>query len=197
MRDTGLLSLRLTLGGYLAVHGAQKLFGHFDGPGLDKAGAGFEHMGLRPGKAFATLAATSELGGGLLTAAGLGYPVGPVAIAGAMAVASAVHSDKGAMGQKGGYELPLTNMAAAVALALTGPGRYSLDSALGFRLSRRNSPSVSSWRRRPERVQHLHGSQAQARHTRFAARYRAGPRSGPGGIRVGSRPEFFTTPPSR
>lgn len=136
MRDSGTLALRLTIGGYLAVHGAQKLFGHFDGPGLDNAAVGFEHMGLRPGKPFATLAATSELAGGLLTAVGLGSPVGPIAVAGSMAVAIAVHSDSGPMGQKGGYELPLTNMMAALALALSGPGRYSLDRIMRVRLSK-------------------------------------------------------------
>lgn len=64
MRDTGLLGLRLTLGSYLAVHGAQKLFGSFDGPGLEKVAAGFEHSGLRPGKAMALLAGGSEFFGG-------------------------------------------------------------------------------------------------------------------------------------
>ncbi len=93
-------------------------------------------MGLRPGKPFVTLAATSELAGGVLTATGLGFPVGPVAIAGSMAVAIAVHSDSGAMGQKGGYELPLTNMVTALALAVGGPGRYSLDRILRVRLSK-------------------------------------------------------------
>jgi len=134
MRDSGILALRLAVGSYLAVHGAQKLFGHFDGPGLDTAGTAFEHMGLRPGKPFAALAGSSELAGGLLTATGLGFPVGPIAIAGSMAVAIAVHSDSGAMGQKGGYELPLTDLVAAVALAITGPGRYSLDRILRLRL---------------------------------------------------------------
>ena len=62
MRDATLLGLRLTLGGYLAVHGAQKLFGSFDGPGLEKTGAGFERLGLKPGKAFAGLAGGAELG---------------------------------------------------------------------------------------------------------------------------------------
>jgi putative oxidoreductase len=136
MRDSGILALRLTLGSYLAVHGAQKLFGQFGGPGLDNAAVMFEQLGLKPGKPFAALASTSELTGGVLTATGLAYPVGPVAIAGAMAVAIAVHSDHGPMGQQGGYELPLTDLVAALALALTGPGRYSLDSALRLRLPR-------------------------------------------------------------
>jgi putative oxidoreductase len=136
MRDSALLGLRLTLGGYLAAHGAQKLFGSLDGPGLEKTGAGFEHLGLRPGKAFATLAGGSELAGGLLTAAGAASPVGPLAIAGAMAVASATHADKGPMIQKGGFELPATNLAAAVALLAIGPGRYSFDRVTGLRLPR-------------------------------------------------------------
>jgi putative oxidoreductase len=134
MRDTGLLGLRLTLGTYLAAHGAQKLFGALDGPGLEKTATTFHHIGLRPGRAMATLAGASEFAGGLLTAVGLADPVGPVAIVGAMTTAATVHGDKGPMSAKGGYELALTNLAAAVALAAAGPGRYSLDHILRRRL---------------------------------------------------------------
>ncbi|MGO9557966.1 MAG: DoxX family protein [Acidimicrobiales bacterium] len=134
MRDSTLLGLRLTLGGYLMVHGAQKLFGTFDGPGLEKAGAGFERMGLRPGKAFAALAGGAEFTGGILTATGAAYPVGPVALAGAMSVATLVHSDKGPMMQKGGFELPATNLACAILLLGAGRDRYSFDRITGFRL---------------------------------------------------------------
>ncbi len=135
--DRGLLGLRLVLGGYLAAHGAQKMFGAFEGPGLDTTAAGFERLGMRPARAMAMLAAGSEMTGGLLTAAGLGDPVGPIAIAGAMSVATTVHGDKGPMAAKGGYELALSNLAAAVTLAATGPGRYSLDRLLGRRLPHR------------------------------------------------------------
>jgi len=134
MHDTGILALRLTVGSYLTVHGAQKLFGAFNGPGLEPAGAFFEQLGLKPGKPFAALAGASELAGGVLTATGLGSPLGPITIAGAMAVAGTVHLDNGPMGQKGGYELPLTDMIAALALALTGPGKYSLDRVLRTRV---------------------------------------------------------------
>jgi putative oxidoreductase len=85
----------------------------------------------------AALAATSEVTGGLLTAAGLADPLGPVVIAGTMAVAANVHRDKGPLAAKGGFELPLTNLAAAAALATIGPGRFSLDRLLGSRLSPR------------------------------------------------------------
>jgi putative oxidoreductase len=134
MRDSALLGLRVTLGGYLAVHGAQKLFGALDGPGLDKTAANFHMIGLRPGRAMATLAGGAEFVGGALTVLGMADPVGPVAIAGAMVAASTVHGNKGPFQAKGGYELAATNLAAALTLAGTGPGRYSVDSLLGRRL---------------------------------------------------------------
>jgi putative oxidoreductase len=133
-RDVGLLVGRSVLGGYLAVHGSQKLFGSFGGRGPEATAKGFESLGLRPGRVMATLAGSSELGGGALTALGLASPLGPVAIAGTMAVAATTHRANGALGQKGGFELPLTNLAGAVVLASTGPGRYSIDGLLGSRL---------------------------------------------------------------
>jgi putative oxidoreductase len=130
MRNVALLASRTVLGTYLAAHGAQKMFGAFGGPGLDAAGAGFHAMGLRPGKPFATLAAASEIGGGLLTVAGIADPIGPVAIAGSMAVASAVHRKAGPMAAKGGYELPAVNLALALALVAAGPGKLKVGGTL-------------------------------------------------------------------
>jgi putative oxidoreductase len=124
LRDIALLTGRAVLGGYLAAHGAQKLFGTFGGHGLKPTAAAFEGLGL------------SELGGGLLTVAGLASPVGPVAIAGTMVVASATHRASGPFAANRGYELPATNLAAALALAAAGPGRYSLDGLTGLRLHR-------------------------------------------------------------
>jgi putative oxidoreductase len=130
MRNAALLGTRLVLGGYLAVHGAQKLFGAFGGPGLDAAGAGFEAIGLTPGKQMAAIAGATELGGGLLTGAGIADPLGPLAIIGAMSVASATHRANGPLAAKRGFELPLTNLAAAAALAAAGPGRFRLGPPL-------------------------------------------------------------------
>jgi putative oxidoreductase len=135
MRDALLLGSRLVLGAYLCVHGAQKLFGAFGGPGLDKAGAGFHAIGLRPGKPMAALAGATELGGGLLTAAGVADPAGPLAIVGAMTVASATHRASGPLAANRGFELPLTNLATAAALAASGPGRLRLSPPLGRRLT--------------------------------------------------------------
>jgi len=130
MRSTLLFGARVVVGGYLAVHGAQKLFGAFGGPGLEKAAAGFERIGLAPGRQMAALAGAAELGGGLLTVAGAADPAGPLAIIGTMAVASATHRANGPLARDGGFELPLTNLAAASALAAAGPGRFRLGPAL-------------------------------------------------------------------
>ena len=136
MRNVGLFATRAVLGGYLAVHGAQKLFGSFGGPGLDATAAGFEAMGMRPGKAMAVLAGASELGGGILTATGIADPLGPLAVAGTMAVATAVHRKQGPLSQNGGFELPLTNFAVAVALISSGSGRLRLGPRLPKSLTR-------------------------------------------------------------
>ena len=61
MRSTLLFGARVIVGGYLAVHGAQKLFGAFGGPGLAKTAAGFERIGLAPGRQMAALAGAAEL----------------------------------------------------------------------------------------------------------------------------------------
>jgi putative oxidoreductase len=136
IRDITLLASRAVLGGYLAAHGAQKLFGTFGGHGIEPTAAAFDRLGLRPGRVTATAAGLSELGGGLLTIAGLASPAGPVAIAGTMAVASATHRASGPFAANRGYELPATNLATALALAVAGPGRYSLDHLTGLRLHR-------------------------------------------------------------
>ena len=133
--DIGLLALRLTAGGLLAGHGAQKLFGWFGGHGFAGTAGWLESLGLRPGKPWALAAGASELGGGLLTALGLLSPLGPLSAIGAMAMATAKgHWGKPIWITAGGAELPLTNVAIASALAVAGPGKYSLDQALGIKL---------------------------------------------------------------
>jgi putative oxidoreductase len=130
MRSLVLLCGRLVVGTYLAIHGAQKLFGVFGGRGIEGTAAGFERQGLTPGKPMAITAGVCELGGGVLTATGAAHPLGPVAVAGAMAVAASVHRPQGPLAAKGGFELPLTNCVAAAVLAATGPGRLALGRRL-------------------------------------------------------------------
>lgn len=135
--DLGQLVLRLAVGGLLAGHGAQKLFGWFEGPGLDGTAGWLDSIGFQPAKSWATLAGLSEFGGGALTALGLLHPIGPISTLGAMVIAAIdVHGGKPVWASKGGAELPIINMAAATELALTGPGAFSLDRALGIRVPR-------------------------------------------------------------
>src|SRR5512139_2232146 len=137
LEDLGELVLRGTTGGLLAGHGAQKLFGWFEGYGFEGTKGWLESIGMKPGHVWTALAGASEFGGGALTALGLLHPLGPIATTGAMLMATAkVHAGKPIWVTSGGAELPVTNMAIAVALALTGPGKFSLDSLLGIKLPR-------------------------------------------------------------
>jgi putative oxidoreductase len=135
MTDLARLLVRLVVGGLLAGHGAQKLFGWFEGPGREGTEGFMESLELRPAKQWALLAGLSEFGGGLLMAFGALSPLGPLGVIGSMTMATTkVHWGKPIWVTSGGAELPITNMAAAGALALVGPGRFSIDHALGIRL---------------------------------------------------------------
>ncbi|MFJ3668212.1 DoxX family protein [Streptomyces sp. NPDC090106] len=135
-RDLGLLLLRLGTGGVLAAHGAQKLFGWFGGHGLEGTGQFMESVGYAPGRANATAAGLAEAGGGALLALGLATPAAGAAAAGAMAGAAAVHAPNGFFNTGGGYEYAATLGLAATGLAVVGPGRLSLDHALGHAFDR-------------------------------------------------------------
>jgi putative oxidoreductase len=133
--DLGLLTLRLTTGGLLAGHGAQKLFGFAGGHGIHGTAGMMQMIGMKPGHVWGTLAGAAEFGGGMMTALGLGGPLGPITTLGPMGMAiGTVHWGKPIWVTSGGAELPLTNAAVGVALALAGPGRYSLDHAFGIRV---------------------------------------------------------------
>ena len=64
--NAGLLALRVGVGGVLAAHGVQKLFGWLGGHGLEGTGTAFEQMGFQPGRQSALAAGLGEAGGGLL-----------------------------------------------------------------------------------------------------------------------------------
>ncbi|MFG3229541.1 DoxX family protein [Kitasatospora sp. NPDC048194] len=124
--DAGLLLLRLVLGLTMAAHGSQKLFGWFGGGGIDGTGQFFTMSGYPAGNAMAVVAGLTEVLGGLGLAVGLLTPLAGAAVVGTMVNAIAVTWGGGFFAPKGDeYELLLT--AGAVALALTGPGRYAVD----------------------------------------------------------------------
>jgi len=134
--DTGLLLARLTVGTLMAAHGSQKLFGWFGGYGLTGTAGFFESLGFRPGRWFAAAAGAAELGGGLLLVLGLLSPFGAALVVSVMIVAAgSVHWHHGVFASSNGIEVPLLYGAAAAAIALTGPGAYSLDAVLGLTAS--------------------------------------------------------------
>jgi putative oxidoreductase len=130
--DFGLLVARLVFGITMSAHGAQKLFGWFGGYGISGTGQFFESIGFRPGRVLAVAAGLGEVAGGLLVAFGLLGPVGPALMLSVMIVASSLHWKNGLFATANGIELPLLYSAAAVALAFTGYGAYSLDALFGL-----------------------------------------------------------------
>jgi putative oxidoreductase len=131
--DAGILLARIVIGPLMAAHGAQKLLGWFGGYGLAGTGGFFEGLGFRPGRVFAALASVTEIVSGLLLTLGLFGPVGSALLISVMIVAAiSVHLPNGVFAQSNGIEVPLLYAIIAAAIALTGPGAYSLDAALGL-----------------------------------------------------------------
>jgi putative oxidoreductase len=133
LADSAFLFARVAIGLLMAAHGAQKLFGWFGGHGLRATGEFLGQLGFRPARLFATGAALGEFASGLLIVLGLFGPAGPALMLAVMVVAAiGVHWRNGLFATTNGIELPLLYSIAAVRFALTGPGRYSLDAALGL-----------------------------------------------------------------
>ena len=129
------LILRAVVGGYFFGHGTQKLFGWFGGHGPEGTGQFFESLGLRPGKRHALAAGAAESGGGSLVLLGAATPLAAsVLIATMLTAIKRVHLPNGPWVSNGGYEYNLVLIAALLALAETGPGSPSVDSALGSNL---------------------------------------------------------------
>lgn len=131
----GKLVVRGVAGGLMAGHGAQKLFGSFDGPGLDGTAGWLGSMGLQPPHLWARAAGASEFGGGVLTALGFMHPAGPLGMIGATSMATRlVHWNKPIWATSGGAELPVVYLAVAVSQLFSGPGPIAVDTLLRSRL---------------------------------------------------------------
>ena len=129
----GLLLIRVVTGLTLAAHGYQKFYGGGRIPG---AARWFESIGLRPGRVHAVAAAGTEVGAGVLLALGLLTPFAAAGFVGVMLVAIwTVHRGKGFFLTTGGWEYNLILAAVAVGVAVAGPGRWSVDNAIGLHLS--------------------------------------------------------------
>jgi putative oxidoreductase len=134
--NLALFALHVTIGGLMAAHGAQKLFGSFGGGGLDGTADMFDRIGLRPGRVHAPLAGCAEFFGGLALALGLLTPFAAAAVIAVMIAAIlSVHLPNGLFNTNKGYEFNLALIAMAFALAGVGPGEWSFDHAFGLDLT--------------------------------------------------------------
>lgn len=139
----GLLLLRLCLGLFLAYHGYNKLFGP---NGLSGTAAWFASIGFKWSSLQARLAATTEIGAGLLFAIGLLTPLAAAGIVGIMIVAIVVtHWKVGFFvflpGQ--GWEYCATIAIGAIAMAAIGPGSWSIDHAFDIHPSGWSSLAIA------------------------------------------------------
>jgi putative oxidoreductase len=129
----GLLLLRVVLGSIMAAHGAQKLFGWWGGPGMSGTAGMCSSLAYRSPFLMACGLALAEFGGGLSLATGFLTPLGALAVTVVMLNAVyLIHWPKGFFTGNGGYEFNLLIAASAIALVATGPGRFSIDRAIGW-----------------------------------------------------------------
>ena len=126
----GLLLLRVLVGAAFFGHGTQKLFGWFGGYGPQGTGGFFASRGFRHGVQLAVLAGLSEAGGGTLLALGLATPLACGMIA--VVMLNAIFAVTLKRGFLLGSEVELLYLVTVISLAATGPGRFSLDRAIGW-----------------------------------------------------------------
>ncbi len=119
--------LRVIAGFLFAAHGWQK-FSEFTIPGTQAA---FTQMGVPAAQVAAPVVATLELVGGIALILGILTRVFAALLAVDMLGALfLVHASAGVFAATGGYELVLILAAAALAVALVGAGKVSVDKVL-------------------------------------------------------------------
>lgn len=122
--DRGLLLARIALGIVFVMHGGQKAFVY----GHAGVTAGMASMGLPLPALSAALITIVELGGGIALLAGAFTRIAAFLIAGAMGVATVTAHLANGFFMPSGFEYTLTLMLTSLALVMTGPGAYAVDS---------------------------------------------------------------------
>jgi putative oxidoreductase len=123
-----LLLLRVGFGLMMFAHGYNHFF---RGGRIAGTGRWFDSLGMKPGRTHAILASATEVGAGLMSAAGLLTPFAAAGFVGLMTVAIVtVHRHNGFFIVKEGWEYTGLIALTAVCVSLLGPGEWSLDDAL-------------------------------------------------------------------
>ncbi|WP_329352601.1 DoxX family protein [Streptomyces sp. NBC_01261] len=128
-----LLLVRVVVGLIMIMHGLN----HWRGGGrIEGTARWFTGLGLRQGVLQAWASVLTEVGAGVLLVLGLLTPLACAAVISVMLVAGLLaHRPNGFFVFKDGYEYVLTLAVVALALAVLGPGRWSLDHAVGIDLT--------------------------------------------------------------
>ena len=133
-RDAALLVARWIVGASLVGHGTQKLFGWFNGPGIEGATHFMRSLGFDPPDQHAHLASWTEIAAGILIAAGAFGPIGPAMLAGSMTTAAgSVHVKNGWFNQDQGFEMNTLYVLLGLLFGVEDYGRLSFDEVVGLR----------------------------------------------------------------
>jgi putative oxidoreductase len=124
-----LLLVRVVVGVTMMAHG----YNHWRGGGkIAGTARWFSGLGLRYGLIQAWMSVLTELGAGFLLVIGLFTPLACAAVISVMLIAGLLaHRKNGFFVFKDGYEYVLVLGVVSLLLAAAGPGRVSVDSALG------------------------------------------------------------------
>lgn len=145
MGDFGILIIRLMLAVVLMFHGAQKLFGAFDGPGLEGFAGYLETLKVPMPKVSAALCAGAEFFGGIVLVFGFLMRVLLLPVVFNMFVAAFVGHGNAFSIQNHGMEYALTLAVVLLGLVFTGPGFFSVDHCLFGRCkTKQEAPGVES-----------------------------------------------------
>jgi len=129
--DEATLVLRVVIGGLMFYHGTDKLFRWWGSNGITDSLEFFKSRGYRPPLMMAYAAGVTEAVGGLLLLAGAATYLALAMLVGVVVNILCVHLRSGLDNRRGGCEFDLTLLAALVAIALLGPGLYSIDHLIG------------------------------------------------------------------
>jgi putative oxidoreductase len=190
--DVTLFLMRIVLGWVFIYHGAGKLFGVLGGYGFAGTSHYFSSLGLNPGPVWALTGGCIEFFGGIGMLLGLGSRLWGLALCGDMVMAIlSTNWANGLIAEKaaGGYEINLALGALALAIALLGPGRFSLDRYLGLE----RALGLDRWARRPRLAHADAGAPAMAPRVSAvrAEQEIAGP--GPSALSPGSQEQLAGT----